>query len=70
MAARKKAVSKAPAEKAEKDPKPSEDTRQGMRGHNDAGNIRPADGRWGLHDPEDESQVTATGVKQVEKEEL
>ncbi|WP_323792416.1 hypothetical protein [Nocardioides sp.] len=37
---------------------PSAD-RQGKRGHEN-GNVRPADGRYGLHDPSEESQVIRT----------
>lgn len=33
------------------------DERQGMRGHSDGGNVRPADTRFNLHKPEDESDV-------------
>ncbi|MFT4010873.1 MAG: hypothetical protein QM655_12625 [Nocardioidaceae bacterium] len=28
---------------------------QGKRAYDEHGNVRPADGRWPLHDPEDES---------------
>lgn len=36
---------------------PSEEEREGKRGHDDGGNVRPADGRWNLHEPEEESDV-------------
>lgn len=37
-------------------------TRQGRRAHDANGNVRPADGRWDLHDPKDESKyVTGKG---------
>lgn len=39
---------------------PSEAERKGMRGHDDNGNVRPADGRWGLHAPKDESKYIRT----------
>ncbi|HEY0889657.1 MAG TPA: hypothetical protein VGE38_08615 [Nocardioides sp.] len=39
---------------------PSEEERKGKRGHDDHGNVRPADGRWELHDPKDESKVVRT----------
>lgn len=42
---------------------PSAEERKGMRGHDDQGNVRPADGRWALHKPQHESKVTATKVK-------
>lgn len=32
-----------------------EKARKGMRGHSDAGQVRPADNRYNLHRPEDES---------------
>ncbi len=31
--------------------------RKGMRGHDADGNVRPADDRYDLHKPEDESKV-------------
>ena len=34
----------------------AEEARQGMRAHDDQGNVRPADGRWPLHHPKDESK--------------
>lgn len=34
--------------------------RKGKRGHDDNGSVRPADGRWNLHDPKDESKVVRT----------
>ena len=39
---------------------PSVEERQGMRAHDDSGNVRPADGRWDLHKPEQESQYVRT----------
>ena len=41
---------------------PTAEERKGMRAHDDNGNVRPADGRWDLHAPEDES-VYVTGRK-------
>ena len=35
---------------------PTEAERKGMRAHDDQGNVRPADGRWDLHAPEDEGK--------------
>lgn len=40
---------------------PTAEERKGMRGHDDHGNVRPADGRWNLHKPSEESKVTAKG---------
>lgn len=34
---------------------PTTEERQGMRAHDDNGNVRPADGRWDLHEPAAES---------------
>lgn len=39
---------------------PSAEERKGMRAHDDSGNVRPADGRWDLHKPEQESQYVRT----------
>ncbi len=39
---------------------PSVEERRGMRAHDDSGNVRPADGRWDLHKPEQESQYVRT----------
>lgn len=39
---------------------PSEEEREGMRAHDEHGNVRPADGRWELHEPKDESKVVRT----------
>jgi hypothetical protein len=39
---------------------PSASERKGKRGHDDNGNVRPADGRWDLHDPKDESKFVRT----------
>lgn len=33
------------------------DRRKGKRGHDDNGNVRPADDRYNLHDPAEESAV-------------
>lgn len=38
----------------------TKDERKGMRGHSDGGNVRPADDRFNLHKPEDESGVVRT----------
>lgn len=38
----------------------AEEARQGMRAHDAQGNVRPADGRWDLHDPKDESTFVRT----------
>lgn len=37
-------------------PAPTVEERKGMRAHDDHGNVRPADGRWDLHEPKDESK--------------
>ena len=34
----------------------SAEDRHGKRGHDEHGNVRPADGRYGLHEPQDESE--------------
>ena len=48
---------KAPAADVDDDPKfPSAEERKGMRAHDDQGNVRPADGRWDLHEPKDEGK--------------
>lgn len=39
---------------------PSAEERKGKRGHDERGNVRPADGRWDLHDPAEESEVVRT----------
>lgn len=39
---------------------PSAEGRKNMRGHDESGNVRPADGRWELHAPEDESKYVRT----------
>lgn len=39
----------------------SAEERAGMRAHDDQGNVRPADGRWDLHKPEDESKYVRAG---------
>lgn len=46
---------------AEEPQQPSAEGRQGKRGHQD-GNVRPADGRYGLHDPEDEPKYVRTDI--------
>lgn len=40
----------------------SEEEREGKRGHDDQGNVRPADGRWNLHEPKDESKYVRTEI--------
>lgn len=35
----------------------TKDERLGKRGHDGRGNVRPADDRYDLHDPQDESKV-------------
>ena len=40
---------------AEEPTTPSAEERNGKRAHDEHGNVRPADGRWELHDPQDES---------------
>lgn len=55
-------VTPAPSEPAE----PEAAERKGMRGHDDQGNVRPADGRYGLHRTEDESaHVRSTGEQKA-----
>lgn len=39
---------------------PTEEERKGMRAHDDSGNVRPADGRWELHEPKDEPKYVRT----------
>lgn len=39
---------------------PTEAERKGKRGHDEHGNVRPADDRYELHDPADESLVVRT----------
>lgn len=39
---------------------PSVEERKGMRGHDEQGNVRPADGRFELHDPKHESKYVRT----------
>ncbi|WP_395691789.1 hypothetical protein [Nocardioides sp.] len=39
---------------------PSAEERKGKRAHDDQGNVRPADGRWDLHEPKDESKYVRT----------
>jgi hypothetical protein len=38
----------------------SAEERKGKRGHDESGNVRPADGRWELHEPKDESKYVRT----------
>lgn len=38
----------------------SAEERKGKRAHDEQGNVRPADGRWPLHKPEDESKHVRT----------
>lgn len=42
---------------------PSAEERKGMRAHDERGSVRPADGRWDLHKPEDESEYVRTRDK-------
>lgn len=44
-------------------PEPSAEERKGKRGHDEQGNVRPADGRYGLHDPKDESKYVRTEIE-------
>lgn len=39
---------------------PTQAQREGMRAHDDHGNVRPADGRWDLHEPKNESKYVRT----------
>lgn len=39
---------------------PTVEERRGKRAHDDSGNVRPADGRWDLHDPDQESKHVRT----------
>lgn len=39
---------------------PTAEERRGMRAHDEHGNVRPADGRWELHDPQAESEHVRT----------
>lgn len=39
---------------------PSAEERKDMRAHDDGGNVRPADGRWDLHEPKNESKHVRT----------
>ncbi len=41
-------------------PQPSAGERKGKRAHDENGNVRPADGRWALHEPKDESKHVRT----------
>lgn len=45
----------------EESQQPSAEGRKGMRGH-EGGNVRPADGRYGLHDPKDEAKYVRTDI--------
>lgn len=47
---------------AEQTETPSVEARKGKRGHDDQGNVRPADGRYGLHEPKDESKYVRSGI--------
>ncbi len=45
---------------------PSVAERKGKRAHTTDGSVRPADGRWPLHDPQDESKVVRSpGAKKA-----
>lgn len=54
MAAKRKSTSS-----AEEQTVPSAEERKDKRGHED-GNVRPADGRYGLHEPKDEPKYVRT----------
>lgn len=45
---------------AEQGSAPSAEERKGKRAHDEHGNVRPADGRWSLHEPKDESKHVRT----------
>lgn len=49
------------------DEMPSEAERKGCRAHDEHGNVRPADGRWPLHAPEQESEVCRKDVVHQEE---
>ncbi|MCM0618771.1 hypothetical protein [Nocardioides bruguierae] len=40
--------------------RPSAEERRGKRGHDEHGNVRPADGRFELHDPAQESSFVSS----------
>lgn len=48
------------AEDGETRKAPTAEERKGMRAHDSQGNVRPADGRWDLHEPQNESQYVRT----------
>lgn len=39
---------------------PTAEERKDMRAHDSQGNVRPADGRWDLHEPGQESKYVRT----------
>lgn len=41
---------------------PTDAERKGMRAHDANGNVRPADGRWDLHQPSEESKYVRKGA--------
>jgi hypothetical protein len=47
---------------------PSVEEKKGMRAHDDFGNVRPADGRWDLHEPSEESKYVKDSETPVETE--
>lgn len=51
---------------AEEPQQPSAEGRKGKRGHDDHGNVRPADGRYGLHDPKDEPKYVRTEIGETD----
>jgi len=58
MAGQRRRVKDTPS--AEERSTPSAEERKGKRGHDGQGNVRPADGRYELHDPKDESKYVRT----------
>lgn len=50
---------------AEEPQQPSAEGRQGKRGHEN-GNVRPADGRYGLHEPEEEPKYVRTEIGETD----
>jgi hypothetical protein len=45
---------------------PSAEERKGMRAHDTDGNVRPAAGRWDLHEPAEESTYVRTEIEPEE----
>lgn len=62
--ARAKNVSSADGEPAAEETTnaPSVEERKGMRAHSEVGQVRPADGRWELHEPKHESKFVRTDL--------